>query len=62
MEDVHLKNLKEFISWAMKQNAKSRFKLNDRYGTVDGRQYQLDVAGTGGKFRPVQSIHIPREV
>ena len=63
MKDVHLKDLTEFLGWAMKQNAKTRFKLDDRYGTVDGkRQYQLDVAGSGDKFRPMQSIHIPREV
>ena len=64
MNDIYLKDLKEFLGWAVKQGSKSpRFKLNDRYGTIDGRrQYQLDVAGSGDKFRPMQSIHIPREI
>jgi len=63
MKDVHLKDLKEFLDWAMKQNAKTRFKLDDRYGSMGGsRMYQLDVAGSGDRFRPMQSIHIPIEV
>jgi len=63
MKDVHLKDLKEFLGWAMKQNDKTRFKLDDRYGAaMDRRQYQLNVAGSGDRFRPMQSIHIPREV
>ena len=63
MKDVHLKDLKEFITWAMKQNAKTRFILNDRFNhSFDRYEYRLDVAGTGSKWRPMQSIHIPREV
>lgn len=65
MKDVHLKDLKEFLTWAMKQNAKTRFKLNDRYSSLDREQqydYSLEVAGTGGQFRPMMAIHIPQEV
>ena len=59
---THLKTREEFLDWAFKQDAKSKFTLGDQYSGHNEPCFQLNEAGTGNRWNSMNCTHIPMEV